>query len=210
MEDAGRRAPVSLEASSCPFCDDWSVALQTKDKSKTQDIEGKSVLVCTSQFKRHVAAHLEQLAIFAIPCAKEDNTADERSSINSLGSTIANLSELGVQEEPQTSGEEWLEGRLPDDEDLPNTDEEQHNALLKTLDYLKIISEASSNGNFEKVRFVPIRRLFKTQTNASQLTQPPPTEALDQGIIPPILKEPTPPPLSDLEKEHWNKDLVEL
>ncbi|KKP02493.1 hypothetical protein THAR02_05402 [Trichoderma harzianum] len=129
-----------------------SSALQTKDKSKTQDIEGKSVLVCTS-------------------------------------STIANLSELGVQEEPQTSGEEWLEGRLTDDEDLPNTDEEQHNALLKTLDYLKIISEASSNGNFEK---------------------PPPTEALDQGIIPPILKEPTPPPLSDLEKEHWNKDLVEF
>ncbi|KAL6825998.1 hypothetical protein J3E69DRAFT_280734 [Trichoderma sp. SZMC 28015] len=96
----------------------------------------------------------------------------------------------GVQQEPQTPGEEWLEGRLTDDKDLPNTDEEQHNILLKTLDHLKImLSESSSNENFEK---------------------PPPTEALDQAVIPPILKEPTPPPLSDPEKERWKKILDEF
>ncbi|KAL6695032.1 hypothetical protein J3F84DRAFT_399904 [Trichoderma pleuroticola] len=123
MEDAGRRAPVSLEASTCPFCDDWSVALQTKDKSKSQEIEGKSILVRASQFKRHVAAHLEQLAIFAIPCAKEDGTGDERSSVDSLGSTITDLPESEIQEALLTPGEESLEGRPTDDEDLLNADE---------------------------------------------------------------------------------------
>ncbi|PNP50159.1 hypothetical protein THARTR1_09148 [Trichoderma harzianum] len=123
MEDAGRKPPMYFDAQSCPFCDDWSVALQTKDKLKSQEVESQSILVRASQFKRHVAAHLEQLAIFAIPCAKEDGTGDERSSVDSLGSTITDLPESEIQEALPTPGKESLEGRPTDDEDLLNADE---------------------------------------------------------------------------------------
>ncbi|QYT02588.1 hypothetical protein H0G86_009582 [Trichoderma simmonsii] len=95
-------------------------------------------------------------------------------------------------EEPQKPREESIEERLTDDEDFPSTDEEQHidSSLFRqhteNTDYPKSVQtriympEAFSNDHFER---------------------PPPTEALDQAIIPPILKEPTPPPLSDLEKD---------
>ncbi|KAL7912177.1 hypothetical protein GGI35DRAFT_492123 [Trichoderma velutinum] len=108
MEDAGRTPPINFEAHSCPFCDDWSVALQTKGKLKSQEIEGQSIRVRPDRFKRHVAAHLEQLAIFAIPRATEDNTKDGWSSVNSFGSTV-DSSDFKVQEAPESPEKGWLE-----------------------------------------------------------------------------------------------------
>ncbi|EHK17604.1 uncharacterized protein TRIVIDRAFT_116979, partial [Trichoderma virens Gv29-8] len=83
MEDAGRKCPTSFTAQSCPFCDDWSPAHQEKGKSTSQDIGPQKISVRGSRFKRHVGAHLEQLAIFAVPRATEDDTGNDRSSVNS-------------------------------------------------------------------------------------------------------------------------------
>ncbi|KAF3076130.1 hypothetical protein CFAM422_001133 [Trichoderma lentiforme] len=123
IEDAGRKAPTSFDAQSCPFCNDWSVALQAKEKLKSQEIKSQTILVRTDRFKRHVAAHLEQLAIFAIPRATEDDGEDKRSLADSLGSNITGLPESEIQESLPTPGKGSLEERSTNDEDLLNADE---------------------------------------------------------------------------------------
>ncbi|KAK4085499.1 uncharacterized protein Triagg1_489 [Trichoderma aggressivum f. europaeum] len=184
-----------------------SSALQTKDESQSGETKGKSILVRTSQFKRHVAAHLEQLAIFAIPRAIEDDHGDERSCINSLGSTVADLSEPGEQEEPRTLGEEWLEGKLTDDENLPNINEEQDISHSRSGQYAEntdypnsiptgastdLVSEALNHDRFEKPLLLP------------------PTEALSRATLSPAPKEPSPPVLLPYpEEEHLLKELSE-
>lgn len=123
MEDAGKKPPISLDPQSCPFCDDWSVALQAKENLESQEIKNQTILVRTERFKRHVAAHLEQLAIFAIPRATEDDGEDKRSLADSLGSNITGLPESELQESLPTPGEGSLEERSTNDEDLLNADE---------------------------------------------------------------------------------------
>lgn len=153
MENAGRKPPISFDAQSCPFCNDWSVALQAKEQLKSQEIKSQTILVRTDRFKRHVAAHLEQLAIFAIPRATEDDGEDKRSPADSLGSTITDLSGSGIQESRPAHGEGSLEGRSADDEDLPNADEGRDD-------------DPSSPGQYARgSKFPPIFDISGTSTN---------------------------------------------
>ncbi|KAI0205182.1 hypothetical protein F4808DRAFT_274939 [Astrocystis sublimbata] len=65
LTDAGIRAPNFFRPQDCPFCEDWVVRLQGKAEEM-----GSSFLnlkVSMSRFKRHVAAHQEDLALFAMP-----------------------------------------------------------------------------------------------------------------------------------------------
>lgn len=67
--DTGRQAPKLLRADDCPFCDDWAKILEAREDSNKGFVSGKgstSVLVSPTRFKRHVAIHQEQLAIFAL------------------------------------------------------------------------------------------------------------------------------------------------
>lgn len=134
MEDAGRRYPSSFNAQSCPFCDDWSDALQKKKNPKAQDAETQKISVSAGRFKRHVGAHLEQLAMFVLPRVTKDENGNEQSPVNNLGSSVDDLSEPGAQEESRISTEEWL---LIDGEDLPNTHEEQDDGLSLTGRYAR-------------------------------------------------------------------------
>ncbi|KAI0114257.1 hypothetical protein F4776DRAFT_330204 [Hypoxylon sp. NC0597] len=74
LAEAGRVVPNHFEAQDCPFCDEWAELLKTKrhgeDKSLIQ-VDGYT-LVSRSRFKRHVATHQEQLAIFVVPRSSED------------------------------------------------------------------------------------------------------------------------------------------
>jgi len=55
---------VKVSPSDCPFCDDWEQRL----RSINPDIPLPDTLVVTQvQFKHHLGAHMEQLALFAIP-----------------------------------------------------------------------------------------------------------------------------------------------
>lgn len=68
---AGRKVQRSFTAADCPFCDEWEAA-------RIQSCG--SAAVTGLQLKRHVATHLEQLAIFAIPRAAGDFAKDKSSA----------------------------------------------------------------------------------------------------------------------------------
>lgn len=86
LQEEGRENPTRYEARSCPFCDDWAEILLQKTKSGIQSLDSmQGILVNHSRFKRHVASHQEQLAIFALPRAKEDERLSASGSI--IGST---------------------------------------------------------------------------------------------------------------------------
>lgn len=70
----------------CPFCEDWESRL----RKINPDLEPSAEFFVTpSQFRHHVGAHMEQLALFAIPRARSDDrdldsAKSEGHSINSL------------------------------------------------------------------------------------------------------------------------------
>ncbi|KAH7133791.1 hypothetical protein EDB81DRAFT_859298 [Dactylonectria macrodidyma] len=76
LEDTGRDTAIIFRARDCPFCDEWADKLCTT-RAERANCNGlarshQDVVVGIAKFKRHVAAHHEQLAIFALPRAPED------------------------------------------------------------------------------------------------------------------------------------------
>ncbi|KAK3390306.1 hypothetical protein B0H63DRAFT_538563 [Podospora didyma] len=78
LQDVSRQIPSRFLAEDCPFCDDWGQRIHER-QLKAQDPKGKwpsepstsdaqktTTLVSATRFKRHVALHQEQLAIFAM------------------------------------------------------------------------------------------------------------------------------------------------
>ncbi|KAI0965397.1 hypothetical protein F4678DRAFT_335366 [Xylaria arbuscula] len=66
--NASQRAVDVIPAEECPFCDEWAVSL--KDDMSVPPSTSYSELLITVQpvqFRRHVASHMEQLALFALP-----------------------------------------------------------------------------------------------------------------------------------------------
>ncbi|TLD23119.1 hypothetical protein PspLS_07620 [Pyricularia sp. CBS 133598] len=90
--EQGRQPLKYHNARDCPFCDDWAEHIRTKQDPKGKGIEGPEgeVRVSGSRFRRHVAAHLEQLAIFSMARATEDHDIDGKkvSGADSPRSTI--------------------------------------------------------------------------------------------------------------------------
>ncbi|KAG8162228.1 hypothetical protein KVR01_007993 [Diaporthe batatas] len=76
----GKFVPSQLRAQDCPFCDTWaSILSQRRDGIDFRAFSmGRSdIMVSLTHFKRHVATHLEQVAIFAIPRTMDND--DEQS-----------------------------------------------------------------------------------------------------------------------------------
>ncbi|KAI9050906.1 hypothetical protein LZ554_005020 [Drepanopeziza brunnea f. sp. 'monogermtubi'] len=62
--EMSQRALVKMRPTDCPLCDDW----EEKLRAINSHIPGTEALsVTTSQFQHHLGAHMEQLALFAIP-----------------------------------------------------------------------------------------------------------------------------------------------
>lgn len=77
----GKLVPSQMKAQDCPFCDEWASILshrvhQTEGQASS-NIHQADILVSLTHFKRHVATHQEQLAIFAVPRTVDDD--EERS-----------------------------------------------------------------------------------------------------------------------------------
>ncbi|EXL40159.1 hypothetical protein FOCG_17262 [Fusarium oxysporum f. sp. radicis-lycopersici 26381] len=93
LEDAGRVSTYDLTAYDCPFCDEWADELKRKRDEQPHRVASvgacQDISVSTSRFKRHVATHQEQLAIFAIPRATRDEI------VHGEGSTISSMSGNG-------------------------------------------------------------------------------------------------------------------
>ncbi|KAE9366233.1 hypothetical protein N431DRAFT_495972 [Stipitochalara longipes BDJ] len=70
-----------IPASACPLCDEWeSNLLDPKQNSKRLFLNnGEVVEPCGTlvQFRRHLGRHMEQLALFALPMAEEDEMEDD-------------------------------------------------------------------------------------------------------------------------------------
>jgi hypothetical protein len=61
---ASRSRSSQFSAADCPLCDDWESKLLTQNRYHTGS---GTAYVTLKQFRRHLADHLEQLALFAIP-----------------------------------------------------------------------------------------------------------------------------------------------
>ena len=72
--------PVDRIASSdCPFCDEWESILRTRNAY----LASEKIVVTPVEFRNHVAAHMEQLALFAVPLSAgtdEEASADSNAA----------------------------------------------------------------------------------------------------------------------------------
>ncbi|RMY70269.1 hypothetical protein D0863_05892 [Hortaea werneckii] len=86
----------SIAASSCPLCDDWAVQLKGKATKKGNSLPpDDEVMVSLPEFKRHLAGHQKELALFAIPPvfqepegARSAPSAGGESRSNKLGQAV--------------------------------------------------------------------------------------------------------------------------
>jgi hypothetical protein len=72
------RKPVArLRAVECPCCTSWAERLATRAQTQLGDSRASSNdgSVAANAFKRHLASHLEQLALFALPTLAEDEAS---------------------------------------------------------------------------------------------------------------------------------------
>ncbi|KAI1486109.1 hypothetical protein F5X96DRAFT_270307 [Biscogniauxia mediterranea] len=74
LNTASQTPLKAIPTSNCPFCDQWEERLRKasrkETKSSSDSVLASSGVILTvepRQFERHVAAHLQQLALFAIP-----------------------------------------------------------------------------------------------------------------------------------------------
>ncbi|KAI1413447.1 hypothetical protein F5Y13DRAFT_189354 [Hypoxylon sp. FL1857] len=126
LAEAGRVVPNHFEAQDCPFCDEWAEVLKSKRHGDDKSLihMDDHMLVSRSRFKRHVATHQEQLAIFVVPKSSEDAEDAERVSMGS-----AKSESLGSGTEKDV-----LESTIPTNEvDLepPTTKDDPSNDLIK-------------------------------------------------------------------------------
>lgn len=83
-------APVSFKALDCPFCDDWAHKLLARGgpEGKGPKVD-RTPQVSAARFKRHVAMHMEQLAIFAVPRSTGQDGSSGSSRRNSLSAALS-------------------------------------------------------------------------------------------------------------------------
>ena len=88
LQDGGLQSILTFNARHCPFCDEWADLVQTRaDPLRKGKASTSEVPVSASRFKKHVALHQEQLAIFSLPRAtKGDSTTGSQSAAGSVSS----------------------------------------------------------------------------------------------------------------------------
>ncbi|TVY27474.1 Exocyst complex component [Lachnellula hyalina] len=88
--EMSQKPVVKISPADCPFCDDWEKLL--RDVNKHIPLS-ETLVVTPTQFKHHVGAHMEQLALFAIPRGyTEDGEADSGNAAQHAGSEGLSLS----------------------------------------------------------------------------------------------------------------------
>ncbi|RYP03946.1 hypothetical protein DL764_004780 [Monosporascus ibericus] len=111
---AGQRPLDAIPAGDCPFCDEWEQSLRaaaknqgTADNSLRESAES-TIVVDPPEFRRHVAFHMEQLALFAIPRDTGDDEDDGNLSKAAIRSNAtARNSQTFERQAPSEGGEGW-------------------------------------------------------------------------------------------------------
>jgi tetratricopeptide (TPR) repeat protein len=81
LSEASRRPIDRIPASDCPFCQEWEAKLRLANPNIPAD---EIVVVTPIQFRQHVGAHMQQLALFSIPRGFLEDDAETK-SVTSLG-----------------------------------------------------------------------------------------------------------------------------
>ncbi|EJT82025.1 hypothetical protein GGTG_01999 [Gaeumannomyces tritici R3-111a-1] len=114
---AGRQVQHEFGASACPFCVEWEDARGHRGSGR----------VTGPQLKRHVATHLEQLALFSVPreviCGPEDSQAG---SSGGSGGSIPNMGTISFAVDPSS---DFLA-------DLPDAEENETEGIARHWDEL--------------------------------------------------------------------------
>jgi pentatricopeptide repeat protein len=77
--DLARKPLAQIPASDCPCCSDWADRLKEREIETSGSSPTGTLAVTPVVFKRHLAGHLEQLALFAVPIAA---TTDDNENSN--------------------------------------------------------------------------------------------------------------------------------
>lgn len=75
LAEGGLDRANKIPASDCPFCQGWAEQLQSR--SLCRNLDERLPLVSLSRFRRHVATHQEQLALFALPQSNNEDEIDD-------------------------------------------------------------------------------------------------------------------------------------
>ncbi|KAM0258708.1 hypothetical protein ACHAQJ_003717 [Trichoderma viride] len=95
LQEAGRERHTGFKARDCPFCDEWAETLMQKANPKAETVKPiRDILVNHNRFKRHVATHQEQLAIFALPRVTGDEHTPDSGSIAASGATVTSMASI--------------------------------------------------------------------------------------------------------------------
>jgi hypothetical protein len=88
----GRRPLAQIPSSDCPCCDDWESRLRQR-MVMPDDGSGEAIYVLPTVFKRHLASHLEQLALFSVPISAMSDEADSNAAVgnNDITDTSSDL-----------------------------------------------------------------------------------------------------------------------
>ncbi|KXX82782.1 hypothetical protein MMYC01_200765 [Madurella mycetomatis] len=104
---ASQQSPDALPAQDCPFCNEWAESLRADIPEGMPALEAV-VTVDPAQFRRHVASHQEQLALFALPRRSGDECDVQElhgSLSRSLPSSSHRLDSVGDDGDPNRP---WL------------------------------------------------------------------------------------------------------
>ncbi|EMD87923.1 hypothetical protein COCC4DRAFT_92805, partial [Bipolaris maydis ATCC 48331] len=75
--DLSRKPLAQIPATDCPCCSDWSTRLEEQVIQTSGSAPTGILAVTPTVFKRHLAGHLEQLALFAIPIGVSTDANDD-------------------------------------------------------------------------------------------------------------------------------------
>ncbi|CAN9091685.1 unnamed protein product [Alternaria alternata] len=104
--DLARKPLAQIPASGCPCCSDWADRLKERIIQTSGSAPIGILAVTPTVFKRHLAAHLEQLALFAVPiAAATDDNKDSNVAIEEARSKRTNTSQVSALTFPSSQGD---------------------------------------------------------------------------------------------------------
>ncbi|KAI0895315.1 hypothetical protein F4806DRAFT_503248 [Annulohypoxylon nitens] len=86
--EANQVVPNQFDVRACPFCDQWVTKFESKFQEEQTLQADRKAVISRSRFKKHVASHQEQFAIFAVSTSqysgdiKSESEEDEDSSMD--------------------------------------------------------------------------------------------------------------------------------
>lgn len=134
--ELARKPLAQILASDCPCCSDWSVRLEERTIHTSGSAPTGILVVTPTVFKRHLATHLEQLALFAVPIAvATDDNKDSNAVMNEARSKRTNKSQVSALNFPS------LPGHLDDSSSETGRDPSRVPITQTDINSTEIISE---------------------------------------------------------------------